>query len=153
MKIRGFEVVKDEHRKHPDVEIKLPIRGSIDSAGYDIYSNEEFIIAPGQSHLFWTDVKTYMLSGEVLKIYVRSSIGIKKGLMLKNQVGVIDKDYYSNESNDGNIGVCLLNLSDKNVIIEKDERIAQGIFQNYLVADDDKTETERKGGIGSTNKL
>ena len=44
-----------------------------------------------------------MQEGEVLELYVRSSIGIKKNLMLKNLTAIIDSDYYENESNDGNI--------------------------------------------------
>jgi len=71
---RGFKIVSDEHRKHKNV--KLPLRGTKDSAGYDF--------------LFWTDIKSYMNTGEVLEVYVRSSIAIKKGLMLCNQVGIID---------------------------------------------------------------
>ena len=150
-KIRGFEVVSDEHRKFPEQEIILPTRGSKNSAGYDLYSNEEVIIKPLEKHIFWTDVKTYMKDGAVLKVYVRSSIGIKKGLILANSTGIIDQDYFSNPNNDGNIGVCLRNLTNKEQIIEKGERIAQGIFQTYLVADTGNTNQERKGGIGSTN--
>jgi len=71
--------------------------------------------------------------------------------MLKNSTGIIDCDFYQNPSSDGNIGICLLNLTDKPVIIEKGERIAQGIFQTFLVADDDNVSEERTGGIGSTN--
>jgi dUTP pyrophosphatase len=88
---------------------------------------------------------------EVLMLYVRSSIGIKKGLVLANGTGIIDYDYYSNEDNDGNIGICLLNISDKEVTIEAGERIAQGIFLPYLISENGNSEEERKGGIGSTN--
>lgn len=44
-------------------------------------------------------------------------------------------DYYSNESNDGNIGVFLLNISDDVQHIRKGDRIAQGAFFNFLAAD------------------
>lgn len=150
---RGFEVIKDEHRKHSDVKIQLPTRGDSRSAGYDFYSNETIVLQPKQSHLFWTDVKSFMLNDEVLKIYVRSSIGVKKGLMLKNTVGIIDSSYYSNKDNDGNIGICLYNNSNKAVEIQKGERIAQGVFLKYLLADEDETlNSERSGGFGSTGK-
>ena len=91
---RGFEIIKDEHRKHSDIEIQLPTRGDSRSAGYDFYSNETVVLQPKQSHLFWTDVKSYMLDDEVLSIHVRSSIGTKKDLMLKNTTGIIDSSYY-----------------------------------------------------------
>lgn len=150
-RIRGFEVVKDEFRKFPNNEILYPLRGSKHSAGYDFYSNEDIIIEPKAHHVFWTDIKAYMLPTEVLKIHVRSSIAIKKKLTLRNQVGIIDSDYYSNIDNDGNIGVCLYNGSRAQIRIQKGERIAQGIFEIYLVADNDLSDaSERKGGIGST---
>lgn len=150
---RGFEIIKDEHRKHSDIEIQLPTRGDSRSAGYDFYSNETVVLQPKQSHLFWTDVKSYMLDDEVLSIHVRSSIGTKKDLMLKNTTGIIDSSYYGNVSNDGNIGICLVNMGDKIQKIEKGERIAQGIFTKYLITDNDIClKLERTGGFGSSGK-
>ena len=90
MKVRGFEIVSDDFRKHKDHEVVLPLRGTQDSAGYDFFSNETIVIRPGNKHLFWTDIKSYMMKREELDIYVRSSIAIKKGLVLCNQVGIID---------------------------------------------------------------
>lgn len=150
---RGFEIIKDEHRKHSDIEIQLPTRGDSRSAGYDFYSNETVVLQPKQSHLFWTDVKSYMLDDEVLSIHVRSSIGTKKDLMLKNTTGIIDSSYYENVSNDGNIGICLVNMGDKIQKIEKGERIAQGIFTKYLIVDEDTClKSKRTGGFGSSGK-
>lgn len=59
--------------------------------------------------------------------------------------------YYSNPDNDGNLGLALYNTSDNKVTLEAGERVCQGIFKKYLVADNDVTlSTERLGGIGST---
>ena len=151
IKTRGFEVVVKEKRKTVG-EITLPTRGTKDSAGYDFYSTETFTIKPQESKLIWSDVKAYMQIGEVLEIYVRSSIGINKHLMLSNLTGIIDADYYSNPKNDGNIGICLFNYGSEEVTIEKGERIAQGIFKQFLVSDNGNTDIERVGGTGSTNK-
>ena len=151
MKIRGFMEVSSEFRK-TEGEIILPKKMSRASAGYDFYSTESFTLKPGESKLIWTDVKAYMQENEVLEIYVRSSIGIKKSLMLKNLTGIIDSDYFSNDSNDGNIGICLFNYGDKEVSIDKGERIVQGIFKQFLEADNGNTNEERNGGIGSSGK-
>ena len=132
-KIRGFEVVSDSFRKHKDVEIKLPIRATKISAGYDFSSPISITIQPKSKEVVWTDVKSYMQEGEVLILDVRSSIGIKKGLMLANTIGVVDMDYFSNINNNGNIGICLYNMTDEPVHIEQFERIAQGIFIPFLV--------------------
>lgn len=151
MKIRGFMEVSIEFRK-TEGEITLPTKMSKGSAGYDFYSTESFTLKPGESKLVWSDVKAYMQENEVLELYVRSSIGIKKSLMLRNLTAIIDSDYFSNESNDGNIGIYLFNYGDKEASINKGERIAQGIFKQYLEADNGNTDNERNGGIGSTGK-
>jgi len=147
---RGFEIVSDQHRKNLNIQIQLPTRGSAYSAGYDFYSPIEKKIYPNKTELIWTDIKAYMQNGEVLFIDVRSSVGIKKGLMLANTIGVIDSDYYQNVSNDGNIGICLHNYSNEIVHIDVGERIAQGVFLPFLVSDNGNTANERLGGIGST---
>lgn len=150
---RGFKIVKDEFRKHANVDIKSPQRGSKHSAGYDICTPIDIVIPPyGVSDAIQTDIKAYMLDDEVLQIVPRSSIGFKKGLMLINTVGVIDCDYYENPDNDGNIGFKLKNLTDKEVTIKAGERIMQGIFTKYLITDDDVANKDRLGGIGSTNE-
>jgi dUTP pyrophosphatase len=149
---RGFEAVVEEHRKGTN-EYILPVRGSSKSAGYDFSSPIDVIIEPHSSVLIWTNVKAYMQDDEVLEVYIRSSTAIKRDLILKNTVGIIDSDYYSNESNDGNIGICLYNTTYAPRTIKKGERIAQGIFKKYLVADDDVCLNDtRTGGIGSSGK-
>lgn len=151
--LRGFEEVPTQFVKVGEETTILPVRGDARSAGYDFYSKETVVIQPRESHLFWTDVCAYMQDDEVLMIHVRSSIGVKKGLMLKNITGVIDASYYANPSNYGNIGICLYNNSDVPVTIEVQERIAQGVFQKYLVAGEDAPlHMERAGGFGSSNR-
>jgi dUTP pyrophosphatase len=150
---RGFIKVKDTHKKNElDVKITLPTRGSAKSAGYDLHCPVEIILLPGEQKLIWTDVKAYMLDDEVLEIYPRSSVGIKKSIQLANTVGIIDSDYFSNKDNDGNIGICLYNRSNVLQIIQAGERVAQGIFKKYLIADGDVTTAKRSGGIGSTGQ-
>lgn len=150
-KARGFEIVSDEFRKHPNVDIQLPKRGSSKSAGYDICTPVDIIIPPnGISDAIQTDIKAYMLDNEYLKIVPRSSLGFKKGLMLINTIAIIDSDFYENPENDGNIGFKLKNLTNETVEIKAGERIMQGIFQEYLITDDDDCDKERVGGVGST---
>lgn len=149
-RIRGFEPIIEEMRKET-MDYILPVRGSSKSAGYDLASPIDVIIEPHSSVLIWTNVKAYMQDDEVLEIYVRSSTAIKRDLILKNTVGIIDSDYYSNEGNDGNIGICLYNTTYAPREIKKGERIAQGVFKKYLVADDDVCLNDtRVGGIGSS---
>lgn len=148
-KIRGFEIVPDNNREYPDADIILPARGTKHSACYDIYSPVSLTIPPHAIGHLATDVRAYMQDDEVLMIYPRSSMG-KVPMMLANTTGVVDADYYDNESNGGNILVKLHNLSSREYEIKAGDRIAQAMFVNYLVADNGNTDTVRTGGVGST---
>lgn len=148
---RGFELVKDGMRKYPEVEIQLPIRGDSRSAGYDIRIPVELTLRPNERTLIFTDVKAYMQEDEVLELHVRSSIGVKKNIILSNITGIIDSSYYNNPSNDGNIGLTLWNTSDKVQVLEAGERVCQCIFKKYLTTSDDNCmDRERVGGFGTT---
>lgn len=150
-KQRGFEIVRDNFRKHSEVNIELPIRGDRRSAGYDIKTPVEIILKPQERKLVFTDIKAYMQDDEVLELYVRSSVGVKKGIVLSNGTGIIDSSYYSNLDNDGNLGLALYNTSDKEVVFEAGERICQGVFKKYLIVDNDNCiNQERTGGFGSS---
>ena len=87
---------------------------------------------------------------EYLAIHIRSSMAIKRHLMLVNSTGIIDSDYYNNEENEGHILIALINMGKEEVQLEKGERVAQGIFSKYLIATDDDATGIRTGGIGST---
>lgn len=148
---RGFEVVDDKHRTFKEQEIILPTRADRGSAGYDFRTPKLIVLEPNERKLVFTDVKAYMLEDEELELHIRSSIGVKKGVILSNATGIIDSSYYSNKETGGNIGLPLWNTSDKTVLIEAQERVAQGIFKKYLTIDDDKPLKEnRTGGFGSS---
>jgi dUTP pyrophosphatase len=151
---RGFMPVEPKHLKSYGVEdeVKLPNRATKNSAGYDFYVPFDVVIPPKSTAFMWTDVKAFMKDGEVLQMYIRSSMAIKKGLMLTNGVGIIDKDYFQNPDNDGNIGIHITNTSDDTVIIPKHTAIAQGIFMNYLESSNCNSYSIRMGGFGSTSK-
>lgn len=148
-RVRGFEVVVDEKRKTTG-EVTLPTRGSSTAMAYDFYANDYYTAHPNEVVKVWTDVKAYMQENECLILNVRSSMGGK--FMLANTQGWVDQDYYSNESNDGNIGIFLKNISRETQYIKKGDRIGQGAFFNFLVADNGNTDAIRTGGFGSTNK-
>ncbi len=149
-KLRGFEIAKGFENKG----INLPIRKTKYSAGYDIEAAEDIVIPSFKKGMNPTLVKTglkvYMQDDEVVLLYNRSSNPKKKGLIMANSVGVIDKDYYGNQDNDGHIMFAFYNIKDEDVEIKKGEAIGQAIFQKYLLTDDDSAEGLRIGGFGST---
>ena len=150
MKIRGFEKIA----KYAEVDFPLPERKTELSAGYDFCLPEEVTLEPGKLQLVPTGVKAYMQAGEWLGMHIRSSMAVKKHLMLVNNVGIIDADYYNNTDNEGHIMLALLNMGQEKVVLPKGERVAQGIFYTYLTADGDEkvAKSVRGGGFGSTSK-
>ncbi|RKW00845.1 MAG: dUTP diphosphatase [Streptococcus sp.] len=146
-KIRGFELVKGE----TNLDL-LPKRSTQHSAGYDFVAAETITIDPGAIKLVPTNVKAYMQEGEVLYLYDRSSNPRKRGIVLSNSVGVIDKDYYGNPDNDGNIHAQFTNITNDVVTIEKGTAMMQGVFMPFLLADDDDASGVRVGGFGSTDQ-
>lgn len=89
-KIRGFELVEDWARKNTLEKIILPHRSTKYSAGYDFVLCKNIILESYESYVYWTDIKSYMLPDEFLKVFIRSSVAIKKRIILTNQTGVID---------------------------------------------------------------
>lgn len=124
----------------------MPKRATRNSAGYDICASEECVIEPGKKTVIHTNIRAHMNSDEVLLIYPRSSYGIKRDLMLANQVGVIDADYKDE------ILICYRNMGTKTAYIAHGDRVAQGVFTKYLKTKDDDTTEVRIGGIGSTGE-
>ena len=151
-KVRGFEIAKG----FEDKQIILPVRKTKYSAGYDIEAAEDTVIPSFKKGmaptLIKTGIKAYMQDDEFLALYNRSSNPKKKGLILANSVGIIDKDYYGNPDNDGHIMFAFYNIKEEDVVIKKGEAIGQGIFQKFFAIDNDSAEGERVGGFGSTSK-
>ena len=149
---RGFEIAKGFENK----EIHLPIRKTKYSAGYDIEAAEDCIVPSFQKGqkptLIKTGLKAYMEDDEMLLLYNRSSNPGKKGLILANSVGVIDKDYNGNPDNDGHIMFAFYNIKTEDITIQKGDVIGQAIFQKYEITDNDSAEGKRMGGFGSTSK-
>ncbi len=112
------------------------------------------VIEPGDRILIPTGVCADIPDGYCIKIYSRSGLSLKHGLMLTNGVGVVDSDY-SDE-----IFVSMINASADVVILNSDNRVAQGELVPYqrtdiqLIESDDyqilPQKGDRTGGFGST---
>jgi len=154
--MRGFKVIsKEAFEKDNGLNyeaIVLPTRATVSSAGYDFILPYDLELVSGASAIIKTGVKAYMEKDEFLMVVIRSSLGFKNNLRLKNQVGIIDSDYYGNSENEGHIMIAIKNEGNSNVLLQKGSKVAQGIFMKYLVISDEKeTNLKRIGGIGSTD--
>ncbi len=151
MKQRGFEIAKG----YEDKGIHLPRRSTRFAAAYDIEAAEDTLLpvyTPGiKPTLIPTGLKAYCEDDEYFMLLNRSS-GPKKGFLMANSIGIIDSDYYGNESNDGHFFFQYFNCSDHEILVKKGDVIGQVIFQKYLLVDDDAAVGVRTGGFGSTDK-
>ena len=86
-----------------------------------------------------------------LELSVRSSCPLKYWLILANGVGIIDADYYGNESNDGEIFFQMINLFPYDIVVKKGDIIGQGIIKPYFTVENDTACGTRIGGFGSTS--
>ena len=147
----GKTIDMNEIRKIYD-HIKLPIRATSGSAGYDFKSPIDFKLKPGSTIKIPTGIKVKIDDGWVLKCYPRSGLGFKFRLQLNNTVGIIDSDYYYSD-NEGHIFSKITNDSNegKTVEIRAGEGFMQGIFVEYGITLDDDVTAVRSGGFGSTD--
>ena len=110
----------------------------------------QLAIYPAERVLVPTGLVFDIPEGYSVRLHTRSSISLKKGLMMPNGEGIIDYDYYHQTY------VMLINSSADTVYIEHGERVAQGELirtKNYELKEtfsEPKQITDRVGGFGST---
>lgn len=121
----------------------------LDKANWGTFTN--YISSVIKPTLVPTGIKVKMPKDNVLKIYNRSSNPLKCHLILANGVGIIDSDYYNNSDNEGEIFGQFLNFDVKPYTIKQGDNIMQGVFEQYLLTDNDHASNTRKGGFGSTD--
>lgn len=129
----------------------LPQYATEQSAGMDLRANidEQIVIQPMQRLLIGTGLHIALPKGYEAQIRPRSGLALKHGITVLNSPGTIDADYR------GEIGVLLINLSDKDFVINDGERIAQMVIARHEQAQfalvESLDETERgEGGYGHT---
>lgn len=129
----------------------IPTRGSVESAGIDLYAATDYDIKiqPGQTIKIGTGIAIALPEGTFGGIFARSGLATKQGLRPANCVGAIDSDYR------GEVIVAIHNDSDIEQVIPAKSRIAQLVVLPYIpvniILTSELDETERgDGGFGST---
>jgi len=138
--------------KRIDKSLPLPRYQTAGSVGFDLVCREGAIVKPGEIKLIPANIIVKTPPGYMLVLALRSSVPIKKGLMLANGIGVIDQDYSGLKDE---IKIQVYNFTKNRVKVERGERIAQGIFVKVGKADWQevkKTTSRSRGGFGSTGR-
>lgn len=137
--------------KKLNVLAEVPLRGSNDSAGYDLYAATSYIIEvpPHSTVKVGTGWAMDIPSGYFGAVFARSGLATKEGLRPANCVGVIDPDYR------GEIMVAVHNDTDTVRFVNPGERIAQIVFMPFISAEfvsmgNLEPTVRGSGGFGST---
>lgn len=130
----------------------LPKRATKYSAGYDFFAISDITIKPGEIVKIPTGYKAKFNNDEALLLMMRSGLGFKYNLRFTNQIGLIESDYYNNESNEGHMWVSIQNEGKEEITIKKNTAYCQSVFIKFLITDDDNATNIRKGGLGSTDR-
>lgn len=129
----------------------LPAYETPSSAGMDIRAciDSPITVEPMQRVLVPTGLRVQLPQGYEMQIRPRSGMALKHGITLANSPGTVDADYR------GEIGIIVINLSDKPFVINDGERICQMVITRYSHVEweqvDRIDETVRgDGGFGHT---
>ena len=137
--------------------IKLPVRATAGSAGYDFFSPIPFAMSNmtvnPRGITFPTGIQCELHPDFCLIMIPKSGLGIKQYSRLGNCLGLIDRDYIFSD-NEGDIFVNIRSDIPGNppVEIKAGQAICQGVILPFGTTDDDETTEARNGGLGSTGK-
>ena len=132
-------------------DVNIPVYKTNGSVGFDIESNEDVKLKPGERKLIHTGLYMEIPVGYELQIRPRSGLSLKNGFV--PVLGTIDNDYR------GEIGVIGVNMDNSVYFqIDKGDRIAQGVLAPIEIAKfekvnsiDELSKTDRgTDGFGST---
>ena len=134
---------------YPLTNAKVPVRSTEGSVGYDVFAYNEKVIPKHSVRRVCIGIKIEM-SPDIFAEFKSRSSYVLKNLVVEG--GVIDPDYR------GLLYVCLRNHNDEDVLIKKDQKIAQLIFYRCVFPDFVKLQEKEKlnetvrneGGFGST---
>jgi dUTP pyrophosphatase len=135
--------------------IPLPSYTTDGSAAIDLRAclKEQIDIQPGETVLVGSGIAINIKDPNIVGIIVpRSGLGIKKGIVLANTMGVIDSDYQ------GEIKIGLFNRSQNQYLVKPGERICQMLFMPVIIAtlklvQEFSNATYRgSGGLGHTGR-
>lgn len=128
-------------------DIKLPQRATKGSAGYDFFIPYTVNFHHKKDVTIPTGIRFQCDEGKFLMCLPRSGLGMRHGMRLLNSAGIIDEDFFGTAS-EGHIIAKF--TCEEPFTLEKGTAMMQGIILPYFKVDDDKVETERIGGFGST---
>lgn len=108
----------------------IPFYAKEGDAGFDLRANikSPYTLDPGERMIVPVGLKTSFAKGFEIQVRPRSGLAAKYGISVVNAPGTIDSGF-RNE-----IGVILINLGKESFVINRGDRIAQGVLTRYTTA-------------------
>src|SRR3989344_9681060 len=125
--------------KKLNAEAKLPSFGRAGDAGMDLYSSADTVLKPGERISWPTGIAIKIPEGFVGLVWDKSGPSHKFGI--KTIGGVYDSNYT------GEYLIGLINLSQKDFVIKKGQKIAQLLVQKI-----ESPEIEEVSELSETNR-
>lgn len=154
-KYTKLPVYETEHASGMDIRVNFGDMTNdevLNRLGSDfiVVNNTTIRLLPLGRYLFPTGIRVSIPVGYEIQVRARSGLAIKQGVGLLNSIGTIDADYI------GEIGVILVNLSNKPVTIYNDDKIAQLVLckvdkATWNVVDKLDDTVRGEAGFGSTS--
>lgn len=138
--------------KRIEKDLPLPEYQTPGSVAFDLYSRKDMAIEPKSLGFIPTNLIIKTPPGYMLVAVPRSSTPKRKGLSIPHGIGIIDQDYCGEEDE---LLLQVYNFTEKEVKIERGERIGQAVFLPIEKAEwkeVDQMSAESRGGYGSTGK-
>lgn len=133
-----------------DKDVEFPKYATSESAGFDVAANEDLTVGAKEVKLIRTGLIIQAPAQHFLMLAARSSLPLKKGLIISNGIGVVDRDYCGPEDE---IRLSVYNFTDNPVEVKKGERLAQGLFlpvDQVEWLETENIKTESRGGFGTS---
>lgn len=138
--------------KRVDASLPLPKYQTQGSVGCDLYARETTVIKARTLAKIPANVIIETPPGYMFLIASRGSTPFKKGLLPPHGIGIGDQDFCGPEDE---YQIPVYNFTNREVVVEKGERVAQGIFVPIERVEWLEVESHGKpnrGMFGSTGK-
>ena len=129
----------------------IPEYQTVGAAGADLYAlvDSPITLAPGKTAMVPTGLFFEIPEGYEIQVRPRSGLAAKNGVTVLNTPGTIDSDYR------GEIKIILINLGDKDFVINSGDRVAQMVIApliqaSFSIVNELSDTTRGSGGFGST---
>jgi len=136
--------------KRIEKDLPLPAYQTKGAVAFDLYTRIDKVIYPKTIEKLPSNLIIQVPENHALIIANRSSLAVKRGLTLANNIGIVDQDYCGPKDE---IHLHLYNFTDKPIFVKRGERLCQALIIPIEKATFKETEqiaANSRGGFGTT---